>query len=113
MSTANEVLDLSQLLAAFGEIDDDVRDMMRIFVDTTIPMLDELEARVAARDRAAVEDLAHSTKGAARSAGARIMAAACEALEKAAAADDWTEIELRLEAIRPAFEAARQAIGGL
>jgi HPt (histidine-containing phosphotransfer) domain-containing protein len=113
MSTANDVLDLSQLLAAFGEIDDDVREMMRVFVETTEPMLGEIEAKIAARDRIAVADLAHSAKGAARSAGARAMATACEALERAAEAGDWAEMELRLTAVRPAFVAARQAIAGL
>ncbi|MBM3534375.1 MAG: Hpt domain-containing protein [Alphaproteobacteria bacterium] len=113
MSAADEVLDLSQLLAAFGEIDDDVRKMMRIFIETTEPILDELEARVASRDRAGVEDLAHSAKGAARSAGARTMAAACEALEKAAEAGDWGEVERKLPAVRPTFVAAKAAIASL
>ncbi len=113
MSSDDDVLDLSQILAAFGEIDDDVREMMQLFVSTTEPMLDELDARIVVRDRAAIEDHAHSAKGAARSAGARAMAAACEALETAAPAGDWSEIELRMSAIRPAFAAARQAIARL
>lgn len=113
MKTADDVLDLSQLLAAFGEIDDDVREMMRLFVETTAPMLDELDAHAAVRDRTELEDGAHSAKGAARSAGARALAAACEALELAARAGDWVEIELRLTALRPAFEAAKQAIARL
>ncbi|MBM3547714.1 MAG: hypothetical protein FJX54_12240 [Alphaproteobacteria bacterium] len=89
MSAADEALDLSQLLAAFGEIDDDVREMMQIFIETTEPMLGELAEKIAARDQPGVEDLAHSAKGAARSAGARAMATACEAVEKAAEAGDW------------------------
>jgi len=113
MSTADEALDLSQLLAAFGEIDDDVREMMQIFVETTEPMLGELEAKIAARDQVGVEDVAHSAKGAARSAGARAMAAACEAVERAAEAGDWAGVERNFPTVRPAFEAARAAIAGL
>mgnify|MGYP003352174356 CR=1 FL=1 len=113
MSAADDVLDMGQILAAFGEIDDDVRDMMRMFVETTAPMLGELEAYAAARDRAAVEDHAHSIKGAARSAGARALAAASEAIEAAARAGDWAEVDLRLATIRPAFDAASQAIARL
>ena len=113
MSAAESVLDLDQLHAAFGEIDDDVREMMHLFVATTAPMLDALDDDVAVRDRTTVEDRAHSAKGAARSAGAGAMAAACEALELAARAGDWVEIELRLAAVRPAFEAAKQAIADL
>ena len=113
MSAAEAILDLEQLRAAFGEIDDDVREMMHLFVETTAPMLDALDDHIAVRDRTAVEDCAHSAKGAARSAGANAMAAACEALELAAGAGDWVEIELRMVAVRPAFEAARQAIADL
>jgi HPt (histidine-containing phosphotransfer) domain-containing protein len=113
MSTADEVLDLSQLLAAFGEIDDDVREMMQVFVDTTAPMLNEIEAKIAARDQVGVEDLAHSAKGAARSAGARALAAVCEVAERAAEAGDWAEVELRFSTMRSAFEAASAAIAAL
>jgi HPt (histidine-containing phosphotransfer) domain-containing protein len=113
VSAADDVLDLSQILAAFGEIDDDVREMMQMFVETTAPMLVELEALVAARDGTAAEDHAHSIKGAARSAGARAMAAASEAVEAAARAGDWAEVELKLALIRPAFDAARKAIARL
>jgi HPt (histidine-containing phosphotransfer) domain-containing protein len=113
MSAAHDVLDLTQILAAFGEIDEDVREMMHLFVETTAPMLEELEAFIVARDQAATEDHAHSIKGAARSAGARAMASASEAVEIAARAGDWAEVELKLALIRPAFDAARQAIARL
>ncbi len=113
MSAADDVLDMGQILAAFGEIDDDVREMLQMFVETTAPMLEELEAYVVARDRNAAEDHAHSIKGAARSAGARAMAAASEAVEAAARAGDWAEVELRLATMRPAFDAARGAIARL
>lgn len=113
MSAVDDILDLTQIIAAFGEIDDDVREMMKLFVETTAPMLDELDVYVSARDRAAVEDHAHSIKGAARSAGARAVAQASEAVEAAARAGDWAEVDLKLDAIRPAFDAARQAIARL
>ncbi len=113
MTPTDDALDLRQLLAAFGEIDGDVRDMTQLFVETTAPMLDDLDAHAAVRDRTAVEDAAHSAKGAARSAGARALAAACEALETAARAGDWTEVELRLAQVKPAFEAAKRAIARL
>lgn len=63
MAPTDDALDMQQLLAAFGEIDDDVREMMQLFVETTAPILDELEAHAAVRDRTAVEDVAHSAKG--------------------------------------------------
>ncbi len=113
MIPTDDALDMQQLLAAFGEIDDDVREMMQLFVETTGPILDELEAHAAVRDRTAVEDAAHSAKGAARSAGAWALAAACEALETAAKAGDWTEVELRLAQVKPAFETAKRVIARL
>ena len=113
MNAADDVLDMGQILAAFGEVDDDVREMLGLFVETTAPLLDALDADVAIRDRAAVEDRAHSAKGAARSAGAKAMAAACEAVEIASRAGDWVEIETKLAAVRPAFDAASKAIARL
>jgi HPt (histidine-containing phosphotransfer) domain-containing protein len=113
MTAPDDAIDLAQILAAFGEIDEEVRDMLRLFAETTAPMLETLAARVAARDRVGVEDIAHSAKGAARSAGARALAAACEAVEAAAATDDWSEIEARLASVAPAFAAARRAIARL
>lgn len=113
MSAADDILDLSQILAAFGEIDDDVREMLQLFIDTTAPMLDALEAQAASHDQSGLEDNAHSVKGAARSAGARAMAQTAEALEAAARAGDWDQVDVNLKAIRPAFAAARDAIARL
>ena len=107
------ILDLEHLRAAFGEIDDDVRAMMRLFVDSTAPVLADLAARVAVGDAAGAEESAHSVKGAARSAGAVAMAMACEAVEAAARAGDWDEVRRRLPAIEPAFAAVRTAIAEL
>jgi two-component system, sensor histidine kinase and response regulator len=104
------VLDLDQLRAAFGDIDDDVRDLLRLFVDSTRPILDDLERSIGARDQAAAENEAHSAKGAARSAGAMAMAAVCERLEVAARAGDWSAVERERAAVRPAFAAAAAAI---
>jgi two-component system sensor histidine kinase/response regulator len=107
------VLDIEHLAAIFGEIDDDVRDMMRLFIDSTAPILADLDARVAARDAVGAENAAHSAKGAARSAGAAAMASACEAVEIAARAGDWTAVEQQLPAIGPAFAATKAAIEAL
>ena len=56
---ADDVLDVQQILDAFGEIDDDVRDMMRLFVKTTAPLLDRIDTTVASRDQTAAEHAAH------------------------------------------------------
>lgn len=107
------VLDARQLLAAFGEIDDEVRDMMRMFVETTAPMLRDLEEAVRARRQPEAEDLAHSAKGAARSAGAMRLAATCAGIEDAAERGEWVEAERRLAALAPDLAAVGQAIEAL
>jgi two-component system sensor histidine kinase/response regulator len=104
------VLDTSQLIAAFGEIDDEVREMMRMFVETTAPMIQDLEAAVTARRRPEAEDLAHSAKGAARSAGAMRLAEACAAIEDATERGDWAEADRRLAALAPELAAVGQAV---
>ena len=110
---ADDVLDIQQILDAFGEIDDDVRDMMRLFVKTTAPLLDRIDTTVASRDQTAAEHAAHSAKGAARSAGARLLAGVCESIEQAVRRGDWPEAERQLPLARPAFAAASAAIDRL
>jgi HPt (histidine-containing phosphotransfer) domain-containing protein len=107
------LLDLDQIRAAFGDIDDDVRDLLRLFVETTEPILDDLDRSVAARDQDGAEHAAHSAKGAARSAGAKTMAAICERLEAAVKAGDWAAVERDRLAVRPALAAAEAAIRAL
>ena len=107
------VLDLDQIREAFGDIDDDVRDLLRVFIDTTRPILDDFDRRAAARDQDAAEHAAHSAKGAARSAGALAMAAICERLEEAARAGDWGAVERDRVALGPAFAAAATSIRAL
>ena len=113
MPPNSPVLDTSQLIAAFGEIDDEVREMMRMFVETTAPMLQDLEAAVAARRQAEAEDVAHSAKGAARSAGAMRLAEACQGIEDAAERGDWTEADRLLPALSPELAAIGQAVEAL
>jgi HPt (histidine-containing phosphotransfer) domain-containing protein len=107
------VLDLDQIRAAFGDIDDDVRDLLRLFVETTRPTLEDLDRGIAARDQDGAENAVHSAKGAARSAGAMTMAAICERLEMAVKAGDWGAVERDRVALRPAFAAAEAAIRAL
>jgi two-component system sensor histidine kinase/response regulator len=107
------ILDTGQLIAAFGEIDDEVREMMGMFVETSRPMLRDLEEAVAARRQPEAEDIAHSAKGAARSAGAMRLADLCDLVEQAAERGDWAEADRRLVTLGPELEAVAQAVAAL
>lgn len=64
------------------------RDLCQTFLDIAPPMLRELEAAVARRDRAAAARHSHSLKGTVALVGARELAALLQAVESAARSDD-------------------------
>lgn len=61
-------IDLEALKRQMGAIDDSAVEMMQMFVEMTESVVSELEAQWARKDRNKVLDVAHSLKGAARSA---------------------------------------------
>ncbi|HYD98737.1 MAG TPA: ATP-binding protein, partial [Alphaproteobacteria bacterium] len=79
---------LAQLIELFGAIDDDARDMLFLFLSTTEPLFDEMEAALARGDFAAGKGAAHTAKGASRSAAALPLGELCYAIETAMRAGD-------------------------
>ncbi|MGL1213364.1 Hpt domain-containing protein, partial [Vibrio parahaemolyticus] len=82
------------------------------FIETTEPVLDDLDAAIAAENWPEVRRHAHAAAGAARMAGAVAMAALCSDVELLAAGGDPAAGSLAV-GIRPAFAAAGVAIAGL
>jgi two-component system sensor histidine kinase EvgS len=63
-----------------------------------------LELAVQKRDMPQVSNASHRIKGASRTVGANALAAACEHLERASAAQDWKTIEANMDAFRRELE---------
>jgi len=111
-ATVPEVLDLAPMRALFGEIGPDAREMLALFLDSTRPLLVELEAALGAGDTLAAREAAHSAKGAATSAGAMRFGCLCAAIETACAENDPAVIAI-LPAVRIAFAEVERAVAAL
>ncbi|WP_207461414.1 ATP-binding protein [Azospirillum sp. SYSU D00513] len=107
------VLDMHHLRETFGTLDADALDMLDFFLETFVPNLDRAEAAWADGDREGVRAAAHAAAGAARTAGAKRLAEACTALERAAPDAGDAEVRRRLDAARAALPPVASAIGAL
>ncbi|MGF7174397.1 Hpt domain-containing protein [Azospirillum doebereinerae] len=107
------VLDLDHLRLTFGALDADTVAMMDFFLETTAPALAQARAALTAGDADTARAAAHSAAGAARTAGARALAVHCAALETALVARRPAEAEHHAQALEPAFQAVKDAIGDL
>jgi len=101
--TPLDVAVLSRLCAGDDAL---MREMLDDFVAVSRGIIADLRAALAAGDRAAVRDGAHSLKGSARTAGALPLAAAARALEEEAG----TAGRPRLDALAAAVEEALEAV---
>ncbi|WP_431854636.1 response regulator [Azospirillum sp.] len=109
-AAALPVLDLDHVRTMFGALDDEAVTMLEYFVETTTPLLDEAAAALARDDFEALRHAAHAAAGAARTAGAKVLAQACSALEMAAARGDRSGAEAGRAAMAATFPAVADAI---
>ncbi len=106
------VFDVERVIETFGVLDEEAIALLGTFIETTEPVLDDLDAAIVAENWSEVRRHAHAAAGAARMAGAVAMAALCSDVEQRAAAGDPDAGPLA-HGIRPAFAAAGAAIAGL
>ena len=116
--SALPVLDLDHLREIFGGgredgIDGGTLDMMDFFIETTRPTLDRVRQALDAGEMEEARAAAHSAAGAARTAGARVLAAACTALERAIVDVQLEEVERHARAMAAAFPEVEKAIHAL
>ncbi len=116
--SALPVLDLDHLRETFGGgrddgIDGGTLDMMDFFIETTRPTLDRVRQALDAGEMEEARAAAHSAAGAARTAGARLLAAACTALERAIVNAQLEEVERHAHAMAAAFPEVEKAIHAL
>ncbi|CAO3352378.1 ATP-binding protein [Azospirillum melinis] len=112
------VLDLDHVRETFGGmdgdgLDDGTLDMMDFFIETTRPTLERVRQALDAGDREEARAAAHSAAGAARTAGAKALAAACTALERAVVEGRETDMARHAQAIAAAFPKVEKAICAL
>jgi HPt (histidine-containing phosphotransfer) domain-containing protein len=94
----------------FGEIGDEVRELLQLFLDSTQPLVEDLDKALAAGDVLAAREAAHSAKGAGNSAGAFRFAKLCGEVESACARGDAEAAIQLLEPLRQAFVEVSAAV---
>jgi PAS domain S-box-containing protein len=104
------VLDLDQLARNIGAIDATAGRLLQRFVETTRPLLGDVERAFAARAAGSLREAAHSIRGAARTAGAERLADVCAGLEDAMKGEDWAQAAVLQPRLAPAFGELEQAV---
>ncbi|WP_434616266.1 ATP-binding protein [Azospirillum sp. B2RO_4] len=112
------VLDLDHVRETFGGmegsgLDAGTLDMMDFFIETTQPTLERVRQALDAGEMEEARAAAHSAAGAARTAGARALAAACTALERAIVEARASDVERHARAMAAAFPKVEKAIHDL
>ena len=97
------ILDLSTLLEAFGEFNEDVIDTLKLFLKTISPQLNELRRRLDAGDRAAAAEVAHAAKGVANTTGALRLGRLCSDIDIALRQGDEALARQKLAGIPVVF----------
>ncbi|MBI5163157.1 MAG: response regulator [Magnetospirillum sp.] len=107
------VLDLAPMREIFGAIDDEARELLTLFVDSTRPLVVEAATALALGDPVGAREAAHSAKGAGNSAGAYRFARLCAELESLCAAGDVEVARTLIAPIEAAFSEAVEAVAAL
>lgn len=100
---ADATLDIDRLRAIVGGDPATLDRMLETFLFTARQILHELTAARSRRSPASMAELAHKLKAGAGSIGARLLAAACQALENAGHAGDMKKCELLADEIKRHF----------
>jgi PAS domain S-box-containing protein len=109
-ASGTEVLDLERMRQNFGSIDATARKLLHRYLETTAPLLAEIERALSRRSATELKQAAHSVVGASRTAGAEELAALCAALEAAMKSEAWDEAVALQARLRPAFDQVEQAV---
>jgi HPt (histidine-containing phosphotransfer) domain-containing protein len=105
-----EILDVERMREIFGEIDAGAITMLRRYLESTAPLLAEIDRAIAARRADDAGNAAHSAKGASLSAGADELAALLADLETATRARAWDAAQAMGAQVEPAFRRVREAV---
>jgi CheY-like chemotaxis protein/HPt (histidine-containing phosphotransfer) domain-containing protein len=104
------VLDLTIMSQTFGEINDEARDMLKLFVDSIRPLIDKFETEFGDLRLESACQTIHKARGAAANAGGKELAGVMGRIEAALIADDLAAAREHSLAVRPAWERLLAAI---
>ena len=107
------VLDLAPMRLIFGEVGDEVRELLALFIDTTRPAVEDLSRALDAGDAGAAREAAHTAKGAGGSAGAFRFARLCAEMEKICADGDLVLARPLIGPVEAAFAEVSEAVAAL
>jgi two-component system sensor histidine kinase/response regulator len=108
---ASAVIDTSMAVDQFGAFDDDAIMMIQSFIRMTEPQITETQQAFALRDWSRIRNIAHSIKGAARSACCMQLGDVAEQIQ--ITADGGTVSTDQINMLLAAFEAARDTAAHL
>lgn len=108
---AGQPIDIDALVEQMGAERNEAIEMMKIFVEMTTPMIDELQAAFTAKDFSALHEIAHSLKGAARSACCIPLGDLASQLQNQS--EGQTADSALVAEVAAAFEAVREAVSQL
>jgi CheY-like chemotaxis protein len=104
------VLDLTQMEQVFGGIDDSVREIFDLFIESVAPLLGEFQSAFAAAKYPAAREVIHKAKGATANAGGRELAALMGEIEMALVDQRYDDAARHGQGIQPAWDRLAQAI---
>jgi two-component system sensor histidine kinase/response regulator len=107
------VLDLGAMRAIFGAITEDAKELLALFVESTRPLVEDMDRALGEGDVESAREAAHSAKGAGNSAGCFRFGRLCAEIEAACARGDGEVAETLIPAMQAAFDEAAQAIAAL
>jgi CheY-like chemotaxis protein/HPt (histidine-containing phosphotransfer) domain-containing protein len=108
-----KVLNLEQMRENFGAIDGRIVTLLQRYIESTAPLLMEIDRALTARSAKDVRDAAHSARGASRTAGADELAAILTDLENAMETKAWADASALHAQLAPAFVRVKEAVSRL
>ncbi len=106
-------IDLQQLQSLVGNDAATVREFLDLFVESSRPVLQQVDGAIVSREAKALQSASHSLKGSAASVGSREVAELARELEDAAKQEHWELVEPIRERLGDAFERATTFVRAL
>jgi HPt (histidine-containing phosphotransfer) domain-containing protein len=103
-------LDLTTLLEAFGEINEDLRSTLRLFLKTISPQLADVRQKLDNGDIAGASEVAHAAKGVSNTTGALRLGQLCADIDNALRVQDEATARAKLSEVGVIFSAVNAEI---
>jgi PAS domain S-box-containing protein len=104
------VLDLNRMIDSFGAIDDEVRELYGIYIDSVSPLIAQFYDEVAEDRHLEARETIHKAKGATANVGGKELAALMAEIEVALVQKNYDTARARSQDIAPAWDRLVDAI---